>query len=47
MKSSKTIPANYYVSVIFHPTQYNSILLSYMFAAHHGLIRKGNTTSQY
>ena len=47
MKSSKTIPANYYVSVIFHPTQYNSNLENHMFAAQHGLIRKEITTSQY
>ena len=45
MKSSKIIPDNYYVSVIFHPTQYDSNLFNHMFAAHHGLIIKENTTS--
>ena len=47
MKPSKTILANYYVSVSFHPTQYNSNLLRYIFSARHGLTRKEITTSQY
>ena len=47
MKSSKIIPDNYCVSVIFHPTQYNSNLLRYIFSARHGLTRKEITTSQY